>query len=343
MYPGSGVDDPSIIGGYITTGAISGSVLVFVNFLIGVAIYYPFVRMLEYLKDARNKKNLKALNEEVLSIETKFKTRIIDRYDIVGNLARILSKDMMYDLHYTNNFFLEYQPQVSSEGKVVGAEALLRWRHSKFGLIIPPVTILIAEESNFIEELGNWVIKNSCAQLARLRNIVDDDFVLSFNLSAEQLKKPKLVTVIERNISEYGLRPTMLKAEFTETAAIDNSMVTQETISNIHKLGVKLAIDDFGMGHSSLLYIKEYAIDTLKFDGALVKDITYNKDSQDIIGSIVKLCDTLNIDTIAEFVETQEQRDVLRSLGCNIYQGYYFSKAVPEKELIDFLKKDHYN
>lgn len=334
---------PSLIGGYLTTGSFRGVLLVLFNFFIGVLVYCPFVKLMEIKKERKNKKALRILTEEIVCIDTKQEPKIIVRNDITGNLARILANDMVQDIRNSEAFFLEYQPQVDYRGIVIGAEALLRWKHQKYGRISPPVTVLIAQESGFIDELGNWIIHSSCAQLARLNQlqIVDKDFVLSLNVSPMQLRNPNIVKVLVENIRKYQLVPERLKIEFTENIAVDHSSQTQDNLNQLKELGVRLAIDDFGMGHSSLLYIKEFQVDTLKFDGSLVKDIVYDKNSRGIISSIIHLCDSLKIKTIAEFVETKEQRDVLRELGCNIYQGYYFSRPLASEEFFSFLKQDH--
>jgi EAL domain-containing protein (putative c-di-GMP-specific phosphodiesterase class I) len=227
---------------------------------------------------------------------------------------------------------LEYQPQVNClTGEVVGVEALLRWKHENIGRIPPSLFIVLAEEIDFIGEIGLWVCEESCRQIKEWRDRGLTDVVMSFNVSVKQLGDPDLPEKIEACIKKYDLAPPCMKVEVTESTGLSSDMGHNILLQDIRRMGVKIAIDDFGMGHSSLVYLKQFPVAMIKLDGSLVKDVTVSKISSDIISSISELCKTMDIELLAEFVETEAQAVMLKQLGCHIFQGWLYSPALSPK------------
>ena len=332
---------PILIGGYIATGSWKGALLQLVNFLIGTAIYYPFVRMNEKFKDDANRSVLEKLNAQVNYIDNHRIPLILNRPDEVGSLARTLAHDLQHDAVDDKGLFLVFQPQIDNSGCVTGCEALLRWRHEKFGIIPPSTTITISEEAELDDVLNKWIFETALRQLKNLNDLGYRDIVLSVNISPLQLHNPEIVVILQRMIREYDLDPDKIEVELTENIAFDESKESKDVLDKFKKIGVRIAIDDFGMGHTSLLYLRSFEVDTVKLDGSLVKDVLTDQSSADIVSAIINLSNNLGIHVIAEVVETREQRDKLRELGCHIYQGYYYSRPLEINDFIQFLEADN--
>ncbi|MEW5943768.1 MAG: EAL domain-containing protein [Pseudomonadota bacterium] len=237
-------------------------------------------------------------------------------------------------------FFLAYQPQIDlASGKVIGAEALIRWRHPQKGMISPTKFIPIAEEHGSIITIGEWVLREACAQNCRWQKAGLPAIPVAVNLSAFQFRQHNLAETIARILDETGLDPHYLELELTESLLMEEAEVTIEAISKLKSLDLKLSIDDFGTGYSSLSYLKRFAIDKLKIDRSFVRDIPGATDDNAIVAAIITLAKSLDLTVIAEGVETQEQFDFLSALNCDQIQGYYFSKPVTGSEFTEFLAR----
>jgi diguanylate cyclase (GGDEF)-like protein/PAS domain S-box-containing protein len=224
-----------------------------------------------------------------------------------------------------------YQPIVSLEtGRIVGFEALVRWRHPERGLVLPADFILAAEESGMIVSIGYWVLREACRQMKawQARFPVANSWMISVNLSTKQFKQPNLVEQIEHILEETKLQSSSLKLEITESLIMDSVDPATAMLSQLKTLGIQLSIDDFGTGYSSLSYLHQFPMDTLKVDRSFVSRMATNGQSTDIAHTIVILAHQLGLDVVAEGVETAEQLAQLRSLGCEYAQGHYFSEAV---------------
>ena len=224
-----------------------------------------------------------------------------------------------------------YQPIVSLEtGRIVGFEALVRWRHPERGLVLPADFILAAEESGMIVSIGYWVLREACRQMKawQARFPVANSWMISVNLSTKQFKQPNLVEQIEHILEETKLQSSSLKLEITESLIMDSVDPATAMLSQLKTLGIQLSIDDFGTGYSSLSYLHQFPMDTLKVDRSFVSRMATNGQSTDIAHTIVILAHQLSLDVVAEGVETAEQLAQLRSLGCEYAQGHYFSEAV---------------
>lgn len=227
-------------------------------------------------------------------------------------------------------FQLYYQPQMDHTGKVVGAEALIRWLHPQRGMILPLDFIPIAEESGLILPMGNWIVDAACKQLVSWSTAANTaDIILSINVSARQFQHPQFVEQLLAIIHGSGANPCKLKLELTESmlAANQQDIITKMDALKIH--GIKFSLDDFGTGYSSLSYLKRLPISELKIDKSFVNDILTDTNDTAIARMIIRLAQSMELTVIAEGVETKEQRDWLESEGCFKYQGYYFGCPVP--------------
>ncbi|MDR2088106.1 MAG: EAL domain-containing protein [Clostridiales Family XIII bacterium] len=320
---------PVLLSGFMATGSVSGSLLQIFNIFVGAACYGPFVILFQKHKAQEGRNALKGLTECVLA----GMQNLTARGDSIGNLARGLAIALKDDLQTALAedadrpdcpLFLEYQPQIKSDGNLHGVEALLRWKHPQLGMIPPPVTVALAEDSEIEDLLCRWTLRRSFRELKNWnkRGLAT---ILSVNLSPTQISDD-IAELVARELESNSIDPNMIELEVTEQLALTTA--SRRRLAQLKELGVRLAMDDFGMGHTSLLYLKEFDLSTLKLDGVLVKDILDSATSRDIIKSISHLAEASDIELIAEYVETREQSDMLRSLGVHIYQGYLYSKPL---------------
>ena len=234
---------------------------------------------------------------------------------------------------------LHYQPLVNETNRIMGMEALLRWNHPELGLILPADFIRIMEETGIIVPVGRWVLQTACAQTKRWHDMGFSDLFVAVNLAARQLQEPDFVQMVIDIVGESGLPPEHLKLEVTESSVIQNPDVCIAKMRNLRAKGITFSIDDFGTGYSSLSYLKRFPIDTLKIDRSFISDAMNSKGDQEIIKTIIAMARNLNIDAVAEGVETQEQKDFLASYGCNSMQGFFFAHPVPVDKFKDLLER----
>ncbi|MEE9584257.1 MAG: EAL domain-containing protein [Candidatus Brocadiales bacterium] len=247
----------------------------------------------------------------------------------------------MYGALEREEFELNYQPVVDiNTGRIVGVEALLRWHHPEQGLVPPNEFISVAENTGLITQIGEWVLHTACAQNKAWQDAGLPPIHVSVNLSSRQFQQINLIEIIDRVLRETGLDARFLELEITEGSAMQNVESTIYKLKGMDALGVKIAIDDFGVGYSSLSYLKRFPIHTLKIDRSFVSDITTDPDDRAIVTAIIALAKTMNLKVVAEGVETGEQLDFLRRLHCDEMQGYLFSKPVPAGELREMLAQD---
>src|SRR5271165_6057092 len=227
-------------------------------------------------------------------------------------------------------FELYYQPQIGPEGKLTGAEALVRWVHPERGVVLPGEFIPIAEESGLILSLGHWILDTACKQLAAWGTRPGfADIKLAVNVSARQIQQPDFVEHLVATLRRTGADASRLTLELTETVLVHNVEDVIEKMSALKNEGVNFALDDFGTGYSSLYYLKRLPLDQLKIDRSFVRDVLTDPDDAAIAKTIVALAQTLGLKVIAEGIETTEQRVFLATSGCHYYQGYFFSKPLP--------------
>jgi EAL domain-containing protein (putative c-di-GMP-specific phosphodiesterase class I) len=227
-------------------------------------------------------------------------------------------------------FLLHFQPQVDAQGRVIGAEALLRWEHPSNGMVSPAAFIPVAEETGQILALGSWVLETACLQLVEWAEVTDtESLVLAVNVSSRQFRQPDFAEYVLGLLDYTGANPKRLKLELTESLLAENLEDVIVKMSSLRERGVSFALDDFGTGYSSLSYLKRLPLDQLKIDQSFVQDVLVDANDAAIARTIVALGNSLGLAVIAEGVETTEQRDFLLANECRAYQGYLFSKPLP--------------
>jgi len=265
-------------------------------------------------------------------------------YNAELNAKALRRKELEYALRTAisdDGLRLNYQPKVDiALGKIVGVEALLRWTHEKYGEVSPAEFIPIAEASGLMLPIGDWVLRKACEQLVEWKADSMPPIPIAVNLSAVQFKRTDLVDGIGRILAEYKVDPVCLELEITESMIMENVDATVTALHGLHEIGVSLAIDDFGTGHSSLAYLKRFPMDKLKIDRSFVNDVVEDADDAAITQIIINLAKQLNLDVIAEGVETLPQLDFLRENGCHVVQGYHFSPPLDAASFVDWFN-DH--
>ncbi len=334
---------PPLLGGYSATGSIIGALLQILCLLAGTLTYLPFVRLANTLHGRSFKKSMDTICQTVEAEESGFMgQKCIDLPGQAGQLARNLAYDLIDSLDKDENVFLAYQPQVDAAKTCpvpVGAEALLRWRHPIYGAIPPHVTVTLAEEMDAINDLTMMVLHKACLKQMDLVENGYTDAVISVNMPPIHFYDAKLVDKVNTILRKTGLPPHLLKIEVTETMALAADEQPVETLRRLREMNIKVAIDDFGMGHTSLRYIKEFPVQTVKIDRSLTQE-TADGVNDHIVKSIVDLCNALDIQIIVEGVETEEQLERFKNHGCSIFQGYLFSKPLPEKEYLTYFQNN---
>ena len=245
-------------------------------------------------------------------------------------LRRALERDQLY---------LHYQPQMSLQhGRIVGAEALLRWQHPELGVVLPAEFIPIAESSGQILQIGEWVLRTAVHQMKSWMDSGLTPMIIAVNLSAVQFRHPNLPDLVTQILDEMQLPPQYLELELTEGVAMHDPLGAIAVMDSLHERGIRMSIDDFGTGYSSLSYLKRFKVYKLKIDQSFVRDITDDPEDKAIVSAIIGLANSLGLQTIAEGVETEGQLDFLRAQGCNEVQGYYFSQPLPAEQFEAFAR-----
>lgn len=238
-------------------------------------------------------------------------------------------------------FILHHQPKYRiSDGKIIGVECLVRWNHPTRGLLPPGEFIQIAEETGAIVNLGSWIIEAACKAGKAFSELAQDRFTTAVNISPRQFRDPNLISHIRRCLRNSALPPELLQIEITETMLMHDVEAASTIVARLHELGTYLAIDDFGTGYSSLNYLKKFPIQTVKVDRSFVTDIPHNSDDMAITAAVIAMAHRLNMDVVAEGVETQGQLDFLSANDCEYAQGYLFSKPVEFERIEQLLRAE---
>ena len=253
-------------------------------------------------------------------------------------IRRELEKDLLGALS-RNEFHLVYQPQVCLRShRVVGVEALLRWEHSERGLVPPDLFIPLAEQNGSIIGIGEWVLDRACRQLREWHSAGYSQLRMAVNLSTVQLHHSELSRVVTNLMQRYSLPAHSLELEVTETGLMEDISAAASHLNNLKKAGVLIAIDDFGTGYSSLSYLRGLPLDKIKVDKSFVQDVLLDEDDATIVRAIIQLGRSLNMEVIAEGVETAAQEAYIIAQGCNEGQGYFYSKPLPAAAMLDWLR-----
>lgn len=259
------------------------------------------------------------------------KARSLERLIMENNLRLALER---------NEFFLHYQAKRNLKtGEIAGVEALVRWQHPQLGIVSPAQFIPLAEETGLIVLIGRWVLKTACEQSVAWMKQGLPPLCMAVNLSVRQFFDDRLIDDVATALKESGMPPELLEMEITEGMVMQDAERAIRILSAIKQLGVRLAIDDFGVGYSSLAQIKRFPIDTLKVDSSFIRDIPQNREDRAITEAIIAMGKTLSLTVIAEGVETEEQERFLREHACDQSQGYYFSKPISPDEFVEFMRQ----
>jgi len=256
--------------------------------------------------------------------------RFFDRQMQDAINSRASMENDLRDALDRNEFQLYYQIQVDESNHPLGAEALIRWLHPERGLVLPSDFISLAEENGMILPIGQWVLNTACGQLkAWQQDAYTRDLTLSVNVSAKQFRQPDFIEQVQLAIKNHSINPMSLELELTESILLENIEDTVATMNALKEIGIRFSLDDFGTGYSSLQYLKRLPLYQLKIDQSFVRDIAGNNGDQAIVQTIVAMANSLQLNVIAEGVETEAQKQLLLSKGCRAYQGYLFGKPVP--------------
>ena len=305
---------------------------VHINFKIGITTY-PF--------DGDNVEQLLQNADTAIYQAKKRGLNVYDFYssEINRKLQRVLT--IKEDLHYAierEEFTIHYQPRIDIEtNRIVATEALLRWNNPELGFISPEEFIPLAEESNAIALIGEWVLGQACLQNKKWQQQGLFPLRVSVNLSPGQFKQKDLVPTIDRILAETNLEAAYLELEITESLLVENFPLVTPILQQLKNRGITISLDDFGKGYSSLSYLQKLPIDTLKIDRSFVTNVASNTSDAAISKAIVALARSLELNIIAEGIETQEQFDYVHALGCDELQGYYFSKPLSAQDLESFF------
>ncbi|MGM0614053.1 MAG: bifunctional diguanylate cyclase/phosphodiesterase [Pseudomonadota bacterium] len=250
---------------------------------------------------------------------------VVDRAQLEGDLRYVIER---------HELALFYQTQVDAEGDVIGVEALVRWHHPVRGMVSPGIFIPVAEESHLIGEIGEWVLETACQQLAQWSDSpATQGLTIAVNVSPNQFRQPRFVSQVEAVLARTGANPHRLKLEVTENLLMEDLGVIRARMEQLRQLGVRFSLDDFGTGYSSLAYLKRLPLDQLKIDQSFVCDVLEDPADAAIVRTVIALAHSLELEVIAEGVETGAHRDWLYAEGCRTYQGYWFSRPSPVEAL----------
>jgi len=305
---------------------------VFMTASLGIA-YYP--------KDAANVIDLIRNADAALYSAKKSGGNVFAHYAPQMNEAaveRLMTKSRLKRAFERDELLVHYQPKYNLlTGEVVGAEALVRWELPDRGLILPADFIPIAEETNLIIDIGEWVLDKVCEDFRTWQRSVSSPGRASVNLSLKQLRQPSFINRISSILRGHEVSPTSLELEITETTLMENPARTIKILDQLYGLGLHLAIDDFGTGYSSLSALQQFPISTLKIDQSFVRDVAVNPDDATLVGTIVQMGRNLNMDVVAEGVETEEQLDFLQRLECTFVQGLLFGDPMSSDNYLELL------
>jgi len=254
-------------------------------------------------------------------------------------VERLMTKSKLKRAFERDELLVHYQPKYNIDsGKIIGAEALVRWELPERGIILPSDFIPLAEETNLIIEVGEWVLDRVCEDFRIWQQTVNAPGRVSVNLSLKQLRQPNFTNRISSILRSYEVSPTSLELEITETTLMEDPARTIKLLDELYALGLHLAIDDFGTGYSSLSALQQFPITTLKIDQSFVRNVVTDPDDATIVGTIVHMGKSLNMDVVAEGVESEDQLNFLQSVHCTYVQGLLFGNPMSSENFLELLR-----
>ena len=263
--------------------------------------------------------------------DAKMNDVLVEKLSLMNSLKVALDND---------EFIIYYQPQYSlPDRRIMGFEALIRWNSPVLGMVSPGRFIPIAEESGAIIPLGSWILEESIKFIKRIHELGHDDLIISVNTSVIQFTQEKFAQEVMQLLDKYDLSPEMLELEITESIMMDNVETVMNNLATVEEAGISLALDDFGTGYSSLNYLTKLPIKTLKIDKSFIDTIGSDTEKDILLDNIIDIGHGLGLSIVAEGVETGNQYMYLEKMDCERVQGYYFSRPVPEEQIIDMLEE----
>ena len=322
---------PVFIGGYFATGSIAGSLLQLVNILVGTAIYFPFIRMLDKQSIRDSQKNfedfIKYYKENEQNLQNE---KIIEMNSKYGEFAKELAADLRHDL--LKNLYMFYQPQYNYQNECIGVEALLRWKHKNYGYLYPPIVVKLVTECDLLPTLEKSIIEKVLNEKEEIYKKYGKGIKISINTTGTTIVTEAFVDFMREQDKIHNFKENNICLEVTEKEAFTLDGNTFKSLNDLHAMGLTLAIDDFSMGQTSINYLKYNLFDIIKIDGVLVQGVATSPNCREIISSVAELAKSLALTIIAEFVENEEAKEALHKIGCDFYQGYLYSAAKPLEE-----------
>jgi EAL domain-containing protein (putative c-di-GMP-specific phosphodiesterase class I) len=253
---------------------------------------------------------------------------------------RLLMENSLRQALENEEFVVHYQPQIDTKTEeLVGMEALVRWNHPSMGLVPPSKFIPLAEETGLIVQLDRWVMKTAMNQISKWNSNSSKNKFVSLNLSMKQLDQKDFLEFVKKSLLETKCLPSFIELEITESQIMKDAKKCIHILEKVKELGILISIDDFGTGYSSLSYLKKFPISKIKIDQSFVRDLPTDEDDVALVKAIISIAKNLNLSTIAEGVETNEQREFMLKHGCDKIQGYFYSKPIPSDEMEKLLEK----
>ena len=334
---------PIFINGYLSAGTLAVTFMQAFLFIIDVIIYVPFVRLDEEHKKRHFVEHVRQLENICRQLEDVHLPMQREKLDEnMKYTVTMLLEELNAAIEERKGIYLLYQPQVDLTGEVMGAEALLRWQHPLAGFIYPPLIIVLSKMGGILPKLEKLIFADACRSVAELEKILGKDrkFKISINITGESLRYDGMSEALVEAVEKAKISKDKLWIELTEQDAVTLDLRTIDRLKKLRERGHKLAIDDFGMGHTSIKYLQVGIFDVVKLDGSITKQVLKNGSSNQIVSSLADLSHKMHMTTVAEYVDNIPQRDELEKLGCEIFQGYLYSKPVPLNELVALMQKE---
>ena len=337
---------PVFYAGYVATGSAAGLILQVFCLFLSAAIYAPFVSLIQKIELRKQQENLREFQNAAMEAAEAESVSLLLRRDSIGAIARDFAAEITRRFD-TNDipFHLVYQPKTDQDGKVLGAEVLLRWTHSQLGAISPVVLIEISDEAGLSTEMGRWIFDRATDQLAAWRESgAVEDITFSINLNPRHLHDdPGFCEYVVSETDRKGIPHKLVELEITEHNAIHSGSEVPEILKTLKASGFELSIDDLGMGYSSLTYISDFGASVVKIDKSIADGVVYDEMLREIVRSVLHLAGQLGLKVLVEGVEDSEQVTLLNSLGVDIYQGYFFSKPLSADDFVSYCAEHGYS
>lgn len=330
---------PIILGGYYATGSVAGSVLQIVNLLLGIMIYRPFIWTMsrQSAKDSSRKIG-KLVSILKKSEETRIPVKLLELQGEIGSVVRSICDDLEAKIGKREPTMF-YQPQYNNRGECIGAEALLRWNHPIYGRLYPPLVIQLLEEMEMLTKAEEVILETVLEDMDQIKAVYGEHIKISVNVTGTTIPLDHYEFFLAEMTEKYPQHIPNMMLEITEQASLQIDEDFIRRLNRIREMGYQLAIDDFSMGNTSIKYLQNNVFAMIKLDGALIKDIETNDRSRSIVQTMTRLAEEFHLQILAEFVETEQQKELLEKLGCFLYQGYLYSPAVPIEKYLNMAKE----